>query len=406
MSEWKRVRVADVATSKGLVGGPFGSSLGSKDYVEFGVPVIRGINLGSQRKFDGQEFVYVTHEKADEELARNLATPGDIVLTQRGTLGQVGIVPPVPFDKYVISQSQMRLRVDPTVALSEFIYYQFRSPNIVAMIHNRAITTGVPHINLGILGSLEIVLPPISEQRAIAALLGALDDKIAINERICDTSIQMARAHFEAAGATVSVPLKDVAAIFDGPHATPTKTEDGPWFLSISSLKDGLLDLGESAHLSEEDFPRWTKRVQPQAGDVLFSYETRLGDAALMLPGIRASLGRRMALLRPKDMQVSGTLLLHAYLSQEFQDEIKKRTIHGATVDRIPIKELSRWPIPLPPRESFAQLSAALSVLHDCASQLVHENRTLVSLRDTLLPELMSGRLRVRDAERIVEDSL
>lgn len=406
MSDWRQVRVADLAINKGLVGGPFGSSLGSKDYVEYGVPVIRGVNLGSRRKFDGREFVFVASEKANKELARTLAIPGDVVFTQRGTLGQVGIVPSTPFDKYVISQSQMRLRVDPNVAVAEFIYYQFKSPEMIKVIHNRAIATGVPHINLGILAALEIALPSIGEQCAIVAVLGTLDDKITINECICDASNQMARAHFEAAGATVSVPLEDVAAIFDGPHATPTKTEDGPWFLSISSLRDGLLDLGESAHLSEEDFPRWTKRVQPQAGDVLFSYETRLGDAALMLPSIRASLGRRMALLRSKDIRVSGALLLHAYLSREFQDEIKKRTIHGATVDRIPIKELPRWPIPLPPRENLAQLSAALNSLHDCASQLACESRTLVALRDTLLPQLMSGKLRVRDAERVVEDAV
>lgn len=404
MSDWRQVRVADLAINKGLVGGPFGSSLGSKDYVEYGVPVIRGVNLGSRRKFNGRNFVFVAPEKANEELARNLAIPGDVVFTQRGTLGQVGIVPSTPFDKYVISQSQMRLRVDPNVSIAEFVYYQFKTSEMIKTIYNRAIATGVPHINLGILAALEMTLPSISEQRAIVAVLGALDDKIVINECICDTSIQMARAHFEAAGAMVSVPLEDVAAIFDGPHATPTKTEDGPWFLSISSLKDGYLDLSESAHLSEQDFPRWTKRVQPQAGDVLFSYETRLGDAALMPPSIRASLGRRMALLRSKDMQVSGALLLHAYLSRGFQDEIKKRTIRGATVDRIPIKELPRWSVPLPPKENLAQLSATLDSLHDYASQLACESRTLVALRDTLLPKLMSGKLRVRDAERIVED--
>lgn len=332
MSDWRRVRVADLATNKGLVGGPFGSSLGSKDYVEFGVPVIRGVNLGSQGKFDGREFVFVTSEKAGGELARNLAIPGDVIFTQRGTLGQVGIVPIGPFDKYVISQSQMRLRVDPDVAFAEFIYYQFRSREMITSILGRVIATGVPHINLGILGSLEITLPPLGEQCAITAVLATLDDKIAINNRAAATALQLAGARFEAVGATISVRLGDIAEVFDGPHATPPKTDDGPWFLSISSLKDGFLDLSESAHLSGEDFPRWTKRVQPQAGDVLFSYETRLGDAALMLPSIRASLGRRMALLRSKDIRVSGAILLHAYFSREFQDEIKKRTIHGAAL--------------------------------------------------------------------------
>lgn len=328
----------------------------------------------------------------------------DVIVTSEAPLGRCALIP--DDEPYVLGQRVFGLRGKSGTLDSRFLFYALRSDYVQNQLLGRASGTTVTGIRQTELVKIKIPAPGFSEQRAIAAVLGALDDKIAINERICDTSIQIAKVHFEAAGPTLSVPLGDVAAIFDGPHATPTKTENGPWFLSISSLKDGLLDLGESAHLSEEDFSRWTKRVQPQAGDVLFSYETRLGDAALMLPSIRASLGRRMALLRPKDMRLSGTLLLHAYLSCEFQDEIKKRTIHGATVDRIPIKELSQWPIPLPPRENFTRLSAALNLLHDCVSQRVHENRTLVSLRDTLLPRLMSGKLHVRDAERIVKDTI
>ncbi|MGW0103524.1 hypothetical protein ACWDWR_36935, partial [Nocardia sp. NPDC003354] len=198
--------------------------------------------------------------------------------------------------------------------------------------------------------------------------------------------------------------IGDLAELFDGPHATPEKTATGPWFLSISSLKNGYLDLSESAHLSEEDFPRWTRRVQPRAGDVLFSYETRLGDAALMPPGTRSSLGRRMALLRSKSAAVSGSLLLHAYLSPAFQDEIRRRTVHGATVDRLPLKEMPGWRIPLPAQGERERLSAKLDALHASVTQTANENRTLADLRDTLLPQLLSGKLRVKDAVRTVEE--
>ena len=79
----------------------------------------------------------------------------------------------------------------------------------------------------------------------------------------------------------------------------PHKTDTGPWYLSISSLQNGRLVLDESAHLSEEDFVRWTRRITPQVGDVLFSYETRLGEAALMPDGVRGCLGRRMRYSTP-----------------------------------------------------------------------------------------------------------
>ncbi|MFJ3810561.1 restriction endonuclease subunit S [Streptomyces sp. NPDC090073] len=253
--------------------------------------------------------------------------------------------------------------------------------------------------------AFHVCIPERREQDAIAEVFGALDDRILLNERIRETALGLAGACYEAADFGGEPELiGDVAELFDGPHATPQKTESGPWFLSISSLKNGYLDLSESAHLSEEDFPRWTRRVQPQAGDVLFSYETRLGDAALMPRGIRGSLGRRMALLRSKCATVSGSLLLHAYLSPAFQEEIKRRTVHGATVDRLPLKEMPGWRILLPAEGERERLSAKLDALHASVMQGANENRTLADLRDTLLPQLLSGKLRVKDAVRTVEE--
>jgi type I restriction enzyme S subunit len=142
--------------------------------------------------------------------------------------------------------------------------------------------------------------------------------------------------------------VDEVATVFDGPHETPAKTAAGPWFLSVSSLVGGRLDLSESAHLAERDFAEWTRRVTPEAGDVLFSYETRLGEAALMPGGVRACLGRRMGLLRPDRTVVDPRFLLYAYLAPDFRRTIERHTVRGATVDRIPLLDLPGWPIRVP----------------------------------------------------------
>ncbi|MEI8084889.1 MAG: restriction endonuclease subunit S [Paludibacter sp.] len=142
--------------------------------------------------------------------------------------------------------------------------------------------------------------------------------------------------------------IGEIADIFDGPHATPTKTENGCYYLSISSLIKGRLDLTQSAFLSEIDFVKWTKRVTPVKGDILFSYETRLGEAALMPDGIRACLGRRMGILRPKGGKVISEYLLYAYLSPKFQHTIVSHKISGSTVDRIALTELPNFPIRIP----------------------------------------------------------
>jgi type I restriction enzyme S subunit len=178
--------------------------------------------------------------------------------------------------------------------------------------------------------------------------------------------------------------ISEIAEIFDGPHATPKKTETGAYFLSISSLEKGRLDLSKSAHLSETDFKKWTKRVTPQKGDLLFSYETRLGEVALMPDGIRACLGRRMGLLRPKNEKVIPEYLLYAYLSPAFQQTIISNTIRGATVDRIALNELPYFSIRIPcleEQENVASLLCALDAKIDCNNRI---NAGLEAMAKTL----------------------
>src|SRR5207244_3380484 len=129
------------------------------------------------------------------------------------------------------------------------------------------------------------------------------------------------------------IAIGELAEIFDGPHATPPKTDSGPIFLGISNLAHGRLDLSSTDHLSDDDHARWTRRVTPKAGDVVFSYETRLGEAALIPPGLRCCLGRRMGLLRARPGKVDSRFLLYAYLGPRFQKTLRSRTVHGSTVD-------------------------------------------------------------------------
>ncbi|SER84961.1 restriction endonuclease subunit S [Halopseudomonas bauzanensis] len=178
--------------------------------------------------------------------------------------------------------------------------------------------------------------------------------------------------------------IGSIATVFDGPHATPNKTDEGPYFLSISSLENGKLDLSKSARLSEEQFSKWTRRVTPVEGDVLFSYETRLGEAALMPQGIRACLGRRMGLLRPLVCKVLPRYLLFAYLGPDFQKEIRSRTNSGATVDRLSLKELADFPIRVPPLSEQKAIADILGSLDDKIELNRQINTTLEAMAQAL----------------------
>lgn len=157
----------------------------------------------------------------------------------------------------------------------------------------------------------------------------------------------------------------DLGDTFDGPHATPQRVEDGPFFLNISSLNDGRLDLSRSDHVSDEEFIKWTRRVTPRPDDLLFSYETRLGEAALMPDGVKACLGRRMALLRPNRDVVHPRFLLYYYLSPAFQRVIEQNTIHGATVNRISLSTMGKWTVSIPPLEEQQAIAEVLGALDD-----------------------------------------
>ncbi|MFH1807990.1 MAG: restriction endonuclease subunit S [Pseudomonadota bacterium] len=174
---WEVVGVGDIAAQQkySCVGGPFGSSLTSSHYVADGVPVIRGGNLTAGRWLSEVGFAYVDSKKADE-LSRNLAYPGDIIFTQRGTLGQVcRINPNSAHQRFVVSQSQMKLAVNTNLFDPDFVATYFLSELGQQQIHAATVGTGVPHINLSMLKGFKIPKPDVSEQQAISAIAFTLE---------------------------------------------------------------------------------------------------------------------------------------------------------------------------------------------------------------------------------------
>jgi type I restriction enzyme, S subunit len=375
------------------------------EFSDQGVAFIRAADMNvSGIDFTNAEKINST---ARARITKGIGEPLDVLLSHKGTVGKVAQAPK-DAPPYVCSpQTTFWRSLDHNVIEPRFLYYTLQSGSFQGQLAAmRDQTDMAPYVSLTEQRKLLIPLAQIEHQRSIIGVLGALDDRIAVNHQVARTSNDLMKALYVRAicrGVTTT-SIGKAANVFDGPHATPNKTELGPWFLSISSLKGGRLVLSESAHLSETDFQRWTRRVVPLAGDVLFSYETRLGEAALMPPSVQACLGRRMALLRPRNGEVGPRTLLQAFLSKSFQSLIRRRAIHGATVDRIPLTSLPSWPIDLPTGNT-RQLEDVLSSIDNVASSSERENERLAELRDTLLPRLMSGEIRVRDAERIVEDA-
>ena len=144
-------------------------------------------------------------------------------------------------------------------------------------------------------------------------------------------------------------------------HTRPQKLWRRVLFsLGISALQDGVVNLDKTRHVTADDFKKWTRGVRPTAGDVVFSYETRLGQAAIIPEGLECCLGRRMGLVRFRNGLVIPRFFLYQYLSPQFRAFLESNTVSGATVDRISIKDFPSFHIDLPPLTDQQRIVAIL----------------------------------------------
>lgn len=180
----------------------------------------------------------------------------------------------------------------------------------------------------------------------------------------------------------VQVSIKSVyEGLFDGPHATPKPSDDGPIFLGIGNLtSDGHFDFSKIRHIAEADYPKWTKRVAPNEGDIVFTYEATLNRYAIVPKGFRGCLGRRLALIRPDTSKVSTRFLFYYFFSDEWRETVSRNTLIGATVDRIPLSSFPNFPISLPPIPVQHRIASILSTYDD----LIENNTRRIAILEEM----------------------
>jgi type I restriction enzyme S subunit len=174
--------------------------------------------------------------------------------------------------------------------------------------------------------------------------------------------------------------------------------------LGIKNLTGTGLELGEVRHIHEDQWSQWTRRVEPRHGDIVFSYEATLGFFALIPPATRCCLGRRLALIRPCATSGYGHFWFHQFVAAPFQRLLAKHTIQGATVNRIALKHFPSYQVLNPPDATKRAFEAIVEPLWS----KIHDNQAhchaLISIRDTLLPRLISGQLRLPEAIKRADD--
>jgi type I restriction enzyme S subunit len=353
--------------------------------------------------------------------------PGDLLvaMTEQGE-GLLGSTAFVPSGKPCLHNQRLGLiRARPGSAVDlNFIYYLFNSRNMRAQIRSSASGTKVRHTSPTRIYSVVAPVPDLPTQRRIASILRAYDDLIEVNRRRIALLEEMARRVFEEWFVRFRFPdheLDDVAGelpkgwkrvpieqayegLYDGPHATPKPSTEGPVFLGIGNITDGgQLDLSSVRHISEAEFPAWTRRVTPRAGDIVFTYEATLNRYAIIPRGFRGCLGRRLALIRTEPSSVYRNFLFLYFFSADWRETITRNMLSGATVERIPLSKFPTFPINLPPQALAAKFDGLVQPAFDQVENLGKSNAILQAQRDLLLPRLISGELSIRAAERELE---
>ena len=442
MSEWRILSVAELAAKQvnALATGPFGSSIGTATFQDHGVPVLRGSNLTSDvgHRLVEDGLVFVSPELA-ARFSRSIARRGDLVFTCWGTIGQVGLIDSrSTHSEYVVSNKQMKLTPDPNVADSLFLYYAFSGPELSGAIVSQGIGSSVPGFNLGQLRDLKLTLPPLPVQRAIAATLGALDDKIELNRQMNETLEALARALFKSwfvdfdpvrakmAGRAPFGMDAATAALF--PPAMLHGVPDGWRRQTLGELVDTLS--GGTPSKSEPDL--WTgdipwvspksmteiyaDQVQDHVARAAIGNGTRVapaGSTLVMVRGmglhecVRVSQVRRnvtfnqdVKALVPRHL--TPALLLMGMLDAQ-TELLGKVESSGHGTGKLPSEILLGYALTLPPLDAQRPLSEVFQALLDRIAAARDESRTLAELRDLLLPKLLSGELRIKDAEKAVE---
>jgi type I restriction enzyme S subunit len=435
--EWIAVPVQDIA--KRTATGPFGSAISSKHFVDYGVPVIRGSNLSQivSTRLDDSGLVFVSEEKA-QEFGRSEARRGDLIFTCWGTIDQVGLIDSrAKYDHYIVSNKQMLLTPEESKADSLYLYYYFASPETRAQIINEGIGSSVPGFNLGQLRSFKVPLPPLAEQKAIAAVLGALDDKIELNRQMNATLEAMARALFQS----WFVDFDPVRAKLDGRQpagldpATAALFSDSfqdseagniPKGWEVAKLKELTSKIGSGAtprggsevyvdegpalirsqNVYDYEF-RWPglARLTDKSAEELKNVEVMKNDVLLNITGdsilrtcvvdpaaLPARVNQHVAIIRAiNDIPAH---YLHLFLAQESMKSFLIGMSAGATRHAITKGHLESIDVLKPSTlvlKAFEQRTTPWFAQIDGNRS---QSRTLATLRDMLLPKLLSGELK------------
>ncbi len=375
---------------------------------------------------------------------------GDVLLTREAPIGEVGFVY-MP-EGLFLGQRIMQYRANPKVLHPRFLHYAFQSPSLKHQFgSHEGSGSVVSHIRVGDCFKFKIPLPPIDVQDGVAGLLGALDDRITLLRETNATLEAIAQAlfkswfvdfdpvHAKAEGRQPEGMDAPTAALFPNSFeeselglvpkgwtvvrlgdvteritkgTTPTTlkrpfVESGINFVKVESITDDGQLLPEKFAYIDDETHCLLGRSQLKADDVLITIAGTIGRVAVITEDfIPANTNQAVAIVRPDTSKLPSAFVNQFLRLADSKSRMGERVVQAVQAN-LSLGSLSDMKLVMPPSELVTKLH---DLVFDSVGSKRNSNqqciRTLTQLRDTLLPRLISGQLRLPEAETLLEKAL
>ena len=395
----REIELSSVITD--IAAGPFGSNLKVECFVPSGFPIVDGANLKSYKVTDNITK-FVTEKKA-RSLGRSIAKRGDVIVTISGTLGQISYIPDdSKYTEYLCSQRQFRVSFDESKVYAPYLVFYFHTYEGQNKILSFANQTGVPALSqpLKNFKKIRLQLPPLEQQKKIASVIEAINRKIEYNQKINDNLEQQAQSYFQELFVDNADPewaigtISDLGTVVGG--STPSKakpeyyTESGiawitPKDLSINKSK--FVSHGEN-DITELGLKNSSAAIMPE-GTVLFSSRAPIGYIAIAAGEVTTNQGFKSVVPKPE----IGTPFVYFFLKNTLP--VIEGMASGSTFKEVSGSTMKNVPAVIPDAETLAKFSDFCAPIFAQQRILEEQNQSLATLRDNLLPKLMSGEIDV-----------
>jgi len=394
MAEWKECRVSEVID---IIGGGTPKTSVS-EYWNGNIPWLSVVDFNS-----GQKYVYKT-EKTITDLgltksSTKLLNSGDIIISARGTVGAMAMLG----TEMTFNQSCYGIRSIEGVSSSHYLFYLLKDAvnRLKQISHGGVFDT----ITKATFEELKIKLPPLAEQKAIAEVLSSLDDKIDLLHRQNKTLEQMAETLFrqwfveEADESWESVKLGDLCTkITKGTTPTTLKREfidSGINFIKVNCITSDGNYLDDKFQYIDAETNDILKRSQLEDGDILYSIAGTIGRVATVNKNILpANVNQALAIIRIDDSKTRKNFIKYCLKSLEITDLLHSKIVH-AVQPNLSLGEISNTLLPIRSYDKMMEFDDIINSSEIKIDNNQTQIRTLEAMRDTLLPKLMSGDVRV-----------